>query len=71
MEQPYWAGIHESLTDDIQFVSNHARLMESTEGFPQRPTKKKSRFFHVLNTQIRISIPQPHPPNPPPPPLPP
>ena len=66
MEQPYWAGIHDSLVDGIQFVENHARLSESTKGSPQRPTKKKTRFFLVLDTQIRIPIPQPHPPTSPP-----
>ena len=66
MEQSYWAGIHDSLTDGIQFIKNHAGLTESTEGSPQRPSKKKSRFFRVLDTQIRIPIPQPHPPTSPP-----
>ena len=54
-------GIHDNLADGIQFVENHARLMESTERFPQRPAKKRHRFSHVLDTQIRIPIRQPHP----------
>ena len=61
MEQPYWTGIHDSLADDIQFVENHTRLMDSTNGSLQRPTKKKARFSCVLDMQIRIPIPQPHP----------
>ena len=61
MEQPYWTGIHDSLADDIQFVENHAGLTESIEVSPQRPTKKKARFSCVLDMQIRIPIPQPHP----------
>ena len=60
MEQPYWAGIHDSLADGIQFIKNHAKLSESTKGSSQRPTKKKARFSRVLDTQIRIPIPQPH-----------
>ena len=55
MEQPYWAGIHESLTDEI-----HAGLTKSTEGSFQHPTKKKPKFSSI--TQIRIPIPQPYPP---------
>ena len=62
MEQPYWTGIHDSLADGIQFVQNHARLTASTKGSLQRPAKKKVRFFHVLDTQIRIPITQPYPP---------
>ena len=68
MEQPYWVGIHDSLADGIQFVKNHVRLTKSIEGSPQRPVKKKARFSCVLDTQIQIHIPQPHPPIPPPPP---
>ena len=68
MEQSYWEGIHDSLADGIQFVENHAGLTESTERSPQRPAKKKARFFRVLDTQIWIPIPQPHPPTSPPPP---
>ena len=49
MEQPYLAGIAKSLADGIQFVSNHVGLMESTEGSPQRPAKKKPRFSRVLD----------------------
>ena len=56
MEQPYWAGIHDSLADGIQFVENHAGLTKSTKGSPQRPAKKKARFSHILDTQIQISI---------------
>ena len=44
MEQPYWAGIHDSLADGIQFVENHVGLTESIEGSPQRPAKKKAKF---------------------------
>ena len=66
MEQPYWTGIHDSLVDDIQFVENHAGLVESIEGSPQHPAKKRRRFSHVLDTQIRIPIRQPHPPTSPP-----
>ena len=62
IEQPYWMGIHDSLADGIQFIENHARLMESTERFPQRPAKKRHRFSRVLDTQIQIPIRQPHPP---------
>ena len=57
MEQPYWANIHDSLVDGIQFIENHAGLTESIKGSPQRPTKKKAKFFCVLDTQIRIPIP--------------
>ena len=67
MEQPYWASIHDSLADGIQFVENHEGLTESIEGSPQRPVKKKARFSRVLDTQIRIPIPQPHLRTPPPP----
>ena len=70
MEQLYWAGIEDSLADGIQFVKNHAGLTESTEGSPQRPTKKRRRFSCVLDTQIRIPV-SPPPlarPSPPPPP---
>ena len=56
MEQPYWATIHHDLADGIQFVENHG-VIESTEGSPQRPTKKKAKFFCVSDTQIRIPIP--------------
>ena len=66
MEQPYWTSIHDSLADGIQFVSNHVGLTESTKRSPQRPTKKKPRFFCVLDMQIQISIRQPHQPIPPP-----
>ena len=54
----------------IQFVENHAGLTESTEGSPQRPTKKRPRFSRVLDTQIRILVSPPPParPTPPPPP---
>ena len=31
MVQPYWADIEDNLVDDIQFVENHAGLMESTD----------------------------------------
>ena len=68
MEQPYWAGIHDSLADGIQFVENHVGLTESIEGSHQHPAKKKARFSCVLETHIRIPIPQPHSPTPPPPP---
>ena len=61
MEQPYWAGIEDSLADGIQFVENHARLTESTEGSTQRPAKKKGRFSRVLDMQIRIPVSQPPP----------
>ena len=70
MEQSYWAGIKDSLVDGIQFVENHAGLMESMEGSPQRPTKKKRRFSRVLDTQIRIPMSPPPPARPSPPPLP-
>ena len=50
MEQPYWAGIHDSLGDGIQFVENHARLTKSSKGSPQCLSKKKSRFSRVLDT---------------------
>ena len=66
MEQPYWASIHDSLVDGIQFIENHEGLTESIEGSPQRPVKKKARFSRVLDTQIQIPIPQPHPPTSPP-----
>ena len=59
MEQWYWAGIDDSLADGIQFVENHAKLTESTEGFPERPAKKRARFSRVLDTQIRILVPHP------------
>ena len=68
MEQPYWVSIHDSLADGIQFVENHAVLIKSIEGSPQRPAKKKTKFSRVLDTQIRIPIPQPHPRTLPPPP---
>ena len=68
MEQPYWVDIHDSLTNDIQFVENHVGLTESIEGSHQDLTKKKARFSCVLDTQIQIPIPQPHPPTLPPPP---
>ena len=61
MEQPYWAGIEDSLADGIQFVENHAVLTESTEGFSQRPAKKRRRFSRVLDTQIRIPVSPPPP----------
>ena len=61
MEQPYWAGIEDSLADGIQFVENHAALTESTEGSPQRPAKKRGRFSRVLDMQIRIPVSQPPP----------
>ena len=44
--------------------------MESTEGSPQRPAKKRGRFSRVLDMQIRIPVSQP-PPAGPSPPLPP
>ena len=50
MEQPYLAGIHDSLVDGIQFVENHAGLTESTEGSLQHPAKKRRRFSRVLDT---------------------
>ena len=50
MEQPYWMGIEDRLADGIQFMENHAGLTESTEGSLQRPTKKRRRFSHVLDT---------------------
>ena len=56
IEQLYWAGIHDSLINGIQFVENHAGLTESTEGSPQRPAKKRPRFSRVLDTQIRIPV---------------
>ena len=56
MEQPYWATIHHDLADGIQFVENHG-VIESTEGSPQRPAKKRRRFSRVLDTQIRIPVP--------------
>ena len=56
MEQPYWTGIDNRLADGIQFVENHARLMESIKGSPQHPVKKKARFSRVLDTQIRIPV---------------
>ena len=59
MEQWYWAGIDDSLADDIQFVEDHAGLTESTERSPERPTKKRARFSRVLNTQIWILVPHP------------
>ena len=59
MEQPYWASIHDNLADGIQFVENHERIIESTEGSPQRPAKKRCRFSRVLDTQIRIPVPHP------------
>ena len=70
MEQWYWVGIDDSLADGIQFVEDHAVLTESTEGSPERPTKKRARFSHVLDTQIRIPMSPPPParPSPPPPP---
>ena len=68
MEQPYWVGFHDSLTDDIQFVMNHARLIESIEGSLQRPAKNKRRFSRILNTQMWIPILQSHSSTPPPPP---
>ena len=74
MEQPYWASIHDNLADGIQFVENHGGVTESTEGSPQSPTKKRSRFSRVLDTQIRILVPHPPTslarPSHPPPPLP-
>ena len=60
MEQPYQADIRDSLANGIQFVENHAGLLESTKGSPQRPSKKQARFSRVLDMQIRIPIPQPH-----------
>ena len=73
MQQPYWASIHDDLADGIQFVANHGGVIESTEGSPQRPAKKRRRFSRVLDTQIRISVPHPptspaRPSDPPPPP---
>ena len=68
--QPYWADIEDNLADGIQFVENHARLTESTEGSPQRPAKKKPRFFRVLDTHIRIPVSPPAPARPAPPPPP-
>ena len=59
MQQPYWASIHDDLADGIQFVANHGGVIESTEGSPQRPAKKRRRFSRVLDTQIRISVPHP------------
>ena len=50
MEQPYSVGIHESLVDGIQFVSNHTGLTESIEGSPQRSAKKKPRFSRISDT---------------------
>ena len=61
MEQPYWAGIDDSLADGIQFVENYAGLTESTERSPQRPAKKRRRFSRVLDTQIRIPVSPPPP----------
>ena len=52
MVQPYWADIDDNLADGIQFVEIHAALTKSTEGSPQRPTKKRARFSRVLDTQI-------------------
>ena len=52
MEQPYWAGIHDSLADGIQFVENHAGLTESIEGFPQLPTKKRARITNYIHAKI-------------------
>ena len=66
MEQPYWAGIDDSLADGIQFVENHAGLTKSTKGSPQRPAKKRRRFSRVLDMQIRIPRVTPHPPTSPP-----
>ena len=45
MEQPYWAGIDDSLVDGIKFIENHAGLTESTEGFPQCPAKRDLDFL--------------------------
>ena len=71
MEQPYWASIHDNLADSIQFVENHGEVTESIEGPPQRPAKKRRKFSHVLNMQIRIPVPHsptsPARPSPPPP----
>ena len=50
IEQPYWVGIDDSLSDGIQFVENHAGLTKSTEESPQRPAKKRHRFSRVLDT---------------------
>ena len=61
MEQPYWAGIEDSLADGIQFVKNNAALTESTEGSRQLPAKKRGRFSRVLDTQIRIPVSEPPP----------
>ena len=66
MEQPYWAGIDDSLVDGIQFVENHAGLTKSREGSSHRPIKKRRRFSHVLDMQIRIPRVTPHPPTSPP-----
>ena len=66
MEQPYWAGIHDSLADGIQFVENYVGLTEYTKGTPQRLAKKRRRFSRVLDTQIEMPIRQPHPPTSPP-----
>ena len=52
-------SIHDDLTDGIQFVENHGGVTESTEGYSQRPAKKRRRFSRVLDTQIRISVPHP------------
>ena len=56
MEQPYWAGIDDSLADGIQFVENHAGLTESTKRTPQHPAKKRRRFSRVLDMQIQIPV---------------
>ena len=62
--------IEDNFADGIQFVENHAGLTESTDGSSQHPAKKKPRFFHVLDTQIRIPVSPPLPARPAPPPPP-
>ena len=56
MEQPYWAGIHDSLADGIQFVENHVGLTESIKGSLQCLAKKKARYEYLFPNLIHVLL---------------
>ena len=63
--QPYYEGIHDNLSVGIQFTvpvdSVTATDAQSIEESHQHCAKKQPRFSHVMPSQLRTSIPLPHP----------